>query len=149
MKSGESQVLSSIEYAIHNDINQEMNTKIPTNENVANKISFSKMLGRYFKLIINVYQSNLDLVAYFLMIINAIISPGILTLVYPLSVFGYAVIEETRPGSRFWYFILLYTQLLLIFEVVFSLNFWINLFNTQYSDVNTELNRWYIGLNIA
>ena len=87
------------------------------------------MLGRYVKLIINIYQSNLDIVAYFLMIINAIISPGILTLVYPLSVFGYAVIEETRPGPAFWYFILLYTQILLIVEVVFSLNFWINIFN--------------------
>lgn len=62
------------------------------------------------------------------MLTETILNPGILTLVYPLSVFGYALMEETRPRRYFWYLIMLYTQLLLIFQFVLSLRFWEDLF---------------------
>ena len=58
------------------------------------------------------------------MITEAVINPGILTLVYPISVFGYALIEETRPRRYFWYFIMLYTQLFIIIQFIFSLSYW-------------------------
>jgi hypothetical protein len=43
------------------------------------------------------------------MIVETIRQPGFATIVYPISVFGYALMEETKPKKYFWYFILLYT----------------------------------------
>jgi hypothetical protein len=79
-----------------------------------------------------------DIAAYIFMLVETIVSPGILTLVYPLSVFGYALMEETRPRRYFWYLIMLYTQLLLIAQFVVSLRFWSNLLGKE---VQLELKR--------
>lgn len=55
------------------------------------------MLVKYMKLMQQIFWSNLDAIVYFLMIYNAILKPGLLTIVYPISIFGYALLEETRP----------------------------------------------------
>ena len=53
--------------------------------------------------------SNLEKFAYIFMIIATIVNPGILTLIYPFSIFGYALLEETRPNEGYWNFIMGYT----------------------------------------
>ena len=68
--------------------------------------------------------TNMDFISYICMILTAIINPGIVTLIYPFSVFGYAIFEETRPKPSFWYFILAYTQVIVVIEFIFSLHFW-------------------------
>ena len=54
-------------------------------------------------------MSNLDTLSYFFMILATAQNPGIVTLVYPFSVFGFASMEETRPRKHFWYFIMFLT----------------------------------------
>jgi len=56
--------------------------------------------------------------------ITTALSPGILTLIYPMSIFGYAILEETRPGKKYWLIIVLYTQILGICEFIATFNFW-------------------------
>ena len=67
------------------------------------------MFIRYLKIIQQVFWSNIELLAYIFMIVETIRQPGFATIVYPISVFGYALMEETKPKKYFWYFILLYT----------------------------------------
>jgi len=55
---------------------------------------------------------------------TTVLSPGILTLIYPASIFGYAILLETRPGKKFWLIIVIYTQILLLAEFVATFNFW-------------------------
>jgi len=62
------------------------------------------------------------------MIWATVAAPGILTMVYPLSVFGYAALEETRPRKSFWNFIIFYTQMILMAEFLLSFRFWGALF---------------------
>ena len=130
MRRGETIVRSSVEYAILNDIKQELITGIPTNHNLNQQTTFFKMFVRYLKLIQEFFQSSLEIMSYLFMIYTCIKNPGIVTLVYPLSVFGYALMEETRPSKHYWYFIMLYTQILLITEFILSLNFWHSIFST-------------------
>ena len=58
------------------------------------------------------------------MIIATILSPGVATIVYPLSIFGFAMMEEKKPSKGFWYFIIFYTELLIGIEFILSLDFW-------------------------
>jgi len=51
MKDGSTQVMSSIESAMLNDLKIEELTGQPTNENLNSQITISKMLMRYAKLI--------------------------------------------------------------------------------------------------
>lgn len=34
---------------------------------------------------------------------------GVLTLIYPLSLFGYAILKESSPCKNYWYLLLIYT----------------------------------------
>ena len=109
MRLGSTKARSSIEGAMMKDIDQELITGNPTTKNYDENTTFAKMTIRYLKLIEQIVSSNLDIIAYICMIFATICNPGIITLVYPLSVFGYALLEETRPKKHFWNFIILYT----------------------------------------
>jgi len=48
---------------------------------------------------------------------------GIISLPYPLAVFGYALLEETRPRKWFWEYARNYTTGVLLFKFFFNLKF--------------------------
>jgi hypothetical protein len=48
---------------------------------------------------------------------------GIISFFYPIMIFGYALIEETRPTIGFWRIIRDYTLVLLFAKFVFNLSF--------------------------
>lgn len=47
---------------------------------------------------------------------------GIISLPYPIAVFGWALLEERRPGKKFWNFIRYYTEMLLGFKFILNLD---------------------------
>lgn len=91
----------------------------------------------------------MELLAYIFMLIETVRSPGIITVVYPLSVFGYALMEETRPRRYFWYFVMLYTQLCLIVQFIISLRFWPILFTSYTINLQRECQKYFVGLEIV
>jgi len=109
MKSGETTVRSSIEDAMMKDAIHETLTGKQSDLNLKKVSKFQNMIAKFVKLIIQMFSSNLDIVCYMSMMITTFISPGLITMVYPLSIFGYAIPEETRPGTKYWLFIVLYT----------------------------------------
>jgi hypothetical protein len=46
---------------------------------------------------------------------------GLISLAYPLIVFGYALMEEVSPKKKFWYGILIYTEFLILIKFLFQL----------------------------
>jgi len=48
---------------------------------------------------------------------------GLISLIYPLSIFGYALLEETRPRNFFWKFIRIYTTIILFMKFIFNLDY--------------------------
>ena len=51
----------------------------------------------------------MSVVTYALMVYLTVRNPGFMTLIYPVSLFGYAALKERGPSRSFWYAILLYT----------------------------------------
>lgn len=51
----------------------------------------------------------LDFWCYVVMMVVTLQNPGILTLFYPFSIFGYALMEVFRPSRRFWQAVMVYT----------------------------------------
>ena len=64
----------------------------------------------------NAVICNLASFAYMFMILAQMVSAGLITLIYPFAVFGYALIEECRPGKQFWQFMIKYTLVILFFK---------------------------------
>jgi len=61
--------------------------------------------------------SNTQNLTYLCMILSMYMNAGLISVIYPIAVFGYALIEETRPRKEFWNFIRSYTTGLLFFQV--------------------------------
>jgi hypothetical protein len=46
---------------------------------------------------------------------------GIIAIIYPIMVFGYALLEETRPGKRFWRIMLIYSLSVLLLKYIVNI----------------------------
>ena len=79
------------------------------------------MVMRYIETLFYITISNTQNMIYFAMIMSMYQNAGIISLPYPILVFGYALIEETRPRKEFWRFVRLYTTLILLFKFIFNL----------------------------
>lgn len=56
-----------------------------------------------------------DLLCYFAMIVNTLMSASILSIVYPLSVFFWGMLSVPRPTKFYWVATITYTEVCLIF----------------------------------
>jgi hypothetical protein len=66
--------------------------------------------------------SNTQNFIYVAMIFSMYQNAGIVSIFYPISVFGYAMLEETRPHSSYWNTVRSYTTVLLFFKFVCNLS---------------------------
>jgi hypothetical protein len=66
--------------------------------------------------------SNTQNIIYFAMIFSMFQNAGFISLIFPMLVFGYALIEETRPNKNFWIFVRKYTVGLLFFKFCVNLS---------------------------
>lgn len=48
---------------------------------------------------------------------------GFISLPYPIAVFGWAILEERRPGKKFWLMVRYYTVFLVALKFVLNLDF--------------------------
>jgi hypothetical protein len=69
---------------------------------------------------------------------------GFISLLYPFAVFGYALMEETRPTEKFWDFMLKYTIFVLMVKFTLNLEILDPFIGSEYF---TELNS-YLKLGI-
>ena len=83
-----------------------------------------RMWYRFFVVMYKIVVSYSELFCYAWMILTTILKPGLLYLIYPILIFGYALLEEQKPGRYFWYFIVFYTQLLIALNFAVQLDLW-------------------------
>ena len=79
---------------------------------------------RYFVVFYKTLLSYSELFCYTMMLLATFMKAGWLYMVYPVSIFGYCMCEEQRPGKKYWFFILFYTQGLLILNFMMQLQLW-------------------------
>lgn len=93
--------------------------------NLENTWAFTRhqsMLMKYFELFFYVFVTNTDNFLYFFMMLSMYQNAGLMSIIYPISIFGYALIEENRPKKGYWDLIRVYTIFILLLKLVANLS---------------------------
>jgi hypothetical protein len=69
----------------------------------------------------SIFINNFTWFCYIVMILDHMTSGSIITLVYPMSIFCYALLEYPRPKKTYWSFILIYTMIIMCIKFVIQL----------------------------
>lgn len=67
---------------------------------------------------------------------------GFISILYPFAVFGYALMEEQRPGKGFWSFMIKYTLFILFMKFIFQLDCWLLIDGLQQN--YKQINDWIL-----
>ena len=133
MEQGKTNIYSKLERRMLSDIKElrkkrviedfsDIDIKLMTRTQEQTK--FWRMLRQYIRLISEILVTYSDSVCYILMIASMMKNAGLISILYPIFVFGYALMEEINPGKKVWYILMIYTQVLIIAKFLFQLSFW-------------------------
>jgi hypothetical protein len=87
-------------------------------------VKFSRIWVSLLGVIPRALISNAATFAYIFMILSMCWNAGFISILYPLAVFGYALMEEARPSKYYWIFITFYTVLIILVKTLFQLDIW-------------------------
>jgi hypothetical protein len=94
-------------------------------KDLPNSWKFTRPFSMVFKLIETLFYiviSNTHNLIYFCCIFSMYQNAGLIGLVYPFSIFGFALLEETRPRKEFWIFLMNYTIVLMTLKFILNLS---------------------------
>nr|XP_056710236.1 piezo-type mechanosensitive ion channel component 2 [Euleptes europaea] len=81
---------------------------------------------RYLLLIYALYNTLVarsEMVCYFVIILNHMISASMITLVLPILIFLWAMLSVPRPSKRFWMTAIVYTEVTIVIKYFFQFGF--------------------------
>ena len=81
-------------------------------------LTTSYQLKHIFNFIQSFCINNFTWVCYFFMILDHMINSAVITLIYPLSIFCYALLEYPRPKYFYWMGCLAYTMVILFIKFI-------------------------------
>ena len=92
-------------------------------------------------------SNNFDYFCYFIMIIDHMINSSFLTMLYPLSIFCYALLENPRPKKIYWQICIFYTLFILSAKFFFQLKLFNNIFDEiSYQKFLDKLYNYKVGI---
>ena len=65
---------------------------------------------RVIKATCDVLLSHSEVLCYFAMVLNAMVTGSLLSIVYPVLAFLWAMLSSPRPSKAFWVFVITYTE---------------------------------------
>ncbi|XP_066558966.1 piezo-type mechanosensitive ion channel component 2 [Amia ocellicauda] len=85
----------------------------------------------------NTMVSKSEMLCYFVIILNHMVSASLLTLVLPVLIFLWAMLSVPRPTKRFWMTAIIYTELTVVVKYFFQFGFfpWTS---SAYRGINAE-----------
>lgn len=101
----------------------------------------------YFDLITYFFISNSDALVYFFFFLNHFMYGSVESIIFPLSVLGYAILENPRPSPKYWRIMLFYSQLVFFVKFSLQLPFWDLLFDEPC--FNNFQDPYKLGFNCA
>lgn len=116
----ERRMLSDIRDIKKKNIFEELNDiDIKEMRRTQDQLRFSKIVTAYIRLMFEIVATYSDSICYILMIVSMMKNAGLISILYPLVVFGYSLMEEINPRKRIWYILMIYTELLILTKFVF------------------------------
>ena len=92
------------------------------------------------------FMNNFTWICYFFMILDHMVSASIITLIYPLSIFCYALLEYPRPKKYYWMACLIYTMIIMFIKFIIQLKAaFIFISEDQYEELIENLYNYRIG----
>ena len=128
-KEGETKIYTNIELLLLKDFERNKEIIIENDykafeeipdeqkiDDVAKETKSYKMIIAYLVLFFHTLLSNTALICYLFMIIAHIMNGSLVSMVYPVSIFIYALLEERRPRKTYWRFIIFYSAIILFIK---------------------------------
>ncbi|MBN3325162.1 PIEZ2 protein, partial [Atractosteus spatula] len=114
--------------------------KMFENEEIEESERFFQSLPRHLRLLFALYRtmvSKSEMLCYFVIILNHMVSASLLTLVLPVLIFLWAMLSVPRPTKRFWMTAIIYTEITVVVKYLFQFGFfpWTT---SAYRGINAE-----------
>ncbi|ROJ36099.1 Piezo-type mechanosensitive ion channel component 1 [Anabarilius grahami] len=84
--------------------------------------SQNRLLKMLFALY-NVLAAHSELVCYFIIVLNNLVTASVVSLVLPVLVFLWAMLSVPRPSKRFWMTAIVYTEIMVVVKYLFQFGF--------------------------
>ncbi|XP_032383361.1 piezo-type mechanosensitive ion channel component 1 isoform X3 [Etheostoma spectabile] len=87
---------------------------------------FYSSQSRLLKLLIAMYNllaANSELVCYFIIVLNNVVSASVISLFLPILVFLWAMLAVPRPTKKFWMTAIVYTEVMVLVKYLFQFGF--------------------------
>uniref|UniRef100_H3AQB6 Piezo type mechanosensitive ion channel component 1 (Er blood group) n=1 Tax=Latimeria chalumnae TaxID=7897 RepID=H3AQB6_LATCH len=87
---------------------------------------FYRSQNRCLKLIFALYNAmaaHSELVCYFVIILNNMVTASVISLVLPILIFLWAMLSIPRPSKRFWMTAIIYTEVMVVIKYLFQFGF--------------------------
>ncbi|CAL8261289.1 unnamed protein product [Gadus morhua 'NCC'] len=96
------------------------------NDEISESDKFFTQLPQHLKLAFALYNtmvSKSEMLCYFVIILNHIMSASMLSLILPILIFMWAMLSVPRPSKRFWMTAIIYTELTVVVKYFFQFGF--------------------------
>ncbi|MCJ8747419.1 hypothetical protein PDJAM_G00153320 [Pangasius djambal] len=71
----------------------------------------------------NVVAAHSELVCYFIIVLNNVVTASVISLVLPVLIFLWAMLSVPRPSKRFWMTAIVYTEVMVVVKYLFQFGF--------------------------
>ncbi|XP_041125215.1 piezo-type mechanosensitive ion channel component 1-like isoform X1 [Polyodon spathula] len=100
---------------------------------------FYSSQNRALKLLLALYNllaSNSEMVCYFIIVLNNMVTASVISLVLPILIFLWAMLSIPRPSKRFWMTAIVYTEVMVIVKYLFQFGFfpWNSYYDTKLNE---------------